>query len=708
MFCNNCGKTILDTDKFCPHCGAIIRKVVIDPNATADSLKTRGMMLLEDGEFYSALEYFSRLLSLEPENPYGFLGTKMAELRLHSIEEFKNHYKNLYADKTGSFNNAGMEFDDEKHISEMIQKYSVVNYLEPLDIRSRYWFDNSGDLLEPLRKQQAQKIRDEFTKDLTLNRMKRYADDDIKEAIDEIFAEYDKRIDEAEKGDKKTREKIKDDHKEYLKRTDKEIESLYDQAIERRQQDYLSVSDSEDSDDRDVIMVRLATLSRLAGYKDSLSLAERYNEKLVNIDRAKKRKRTIILSTVAGSIVLLVAAIALFILVIMPNIKYNRAVNYIEEGKYDDAIALIDELDGYRDSEDLLDEAYYGKGMSCLEERDYASAIEIFKELGSYNDAREKLKEAQYEQAKVLLDQDEYDTAIAYFENADDYKDAKDMILRSRYLKAGWLLEQRKYDDSMALFEQLGDYEDSAQRIKEVQTEKEKNTVTVPDVMNKSFDSVRATLDSLDLSYKTDYVEDAERNANLVIRITPEKGTKILRGDTVQLTITKGLDKYVNYSGDNNSNVLYQINITNGVKKLWIRSSPSTRGNQGVGETSAGDVFNVYESVRNEGYTWYRVGYQEWIANDGTWAVRDGKCDGKNGDFNIRDGYVYSYTDNDDTIGVYDNPNKNANKRNWVDGLAYGSNITVYFRFNDGQYWWYKIGPDRWIKDNGGDRVRIY
>ena len=40
-----------------------------------------------------------------------------------------------------------------------------------------------------------------------------------------------------------------------------------------------------------------------------------------------------------------------------------------------------------------------------------------------------------------------------------------------------------------------------------------------------------------------------------------------------------------------------------------------------LGQTNAPAQYEVFEIVQNEGYIWYRIGANQWIANDGTWVV---------------------------------------------------------------------------------------
>jgi hypothetical protein len=40
-----------------------------------------------------------------------------------------------------------------------------------------------------------------------------------------------------------------------------------------------------------------------------------------------------------------------------------------------------------------------------------------------------------------------------------------------------------------------------------------------------------------------------------------------------------------------------------------------------MGQTNEPASYDVYEIVQNEGYIWYRIDADKWIANDGTWVV---------------------------------------------------------------------------------------
>lgn len=75
-----------------------------------------------------------------------------------------------------------------------------------------------------------------------------------------------------------------------------------------------------------------------------------------------------------------------------------------------------------------------------------------------------------------------------------------------------------------------------------------------------------------------------------------------------------------------NDVVLFCVEVNSDVKKINIRSTPykDDSNNNVIGSASAGDVFFVYDEVYNDGYTWYRISQNEWIANNGSWLSMTG------------------------------------------------------------------------------------
>lgn len=62
--------------------------------------------------------------------------------------------------------------------------------------------------------------------------------------------------------------------------------------------------------------------------------------------------------------------------------------------------------------------------------------------------------------------------------------------------------------------------------------------------------------------------------------------------------------------------------VTINVDKLNIRTAPSTSADKSMsGQVNAGQTYTVYEQTEAEGYTWYRIGANMWIASKDDWTT---------------------------------------------------------------------------------------
>lgn len=110
------------------------------------------------------------------------------------------------------------------------------------------------------------------------------------------------------------------------------------------------------------------------------------------------------------------AAIAFVILlnaVIIPNSKYNKAVSLMEAGRYVDAIAAFEAMNGYKDSADQI--------TNCENAIAEAEQARI-----------EAEKAAQYAEAKALADSGEISKAAIAFGKLRNYRDAYNQSVNLR------------------------------------------------------------------------------------------------------------------------------------------------------------------------------------------------------------------------------------------------------------------------------------
>ena len=112
---------------------------------------------------------------------------------------------------------------------------------------------------------------------------------------------------------------------------------------------------------------------------------------------AKKKQKKIKMIVVGVAAAVAVTAVGV---VIKDNLNkkklYNQGLALLEDGEYDDSIALLESLNGYKDSKEQIIYAEYQKAVKYEKSGEYEEALALYEELGDYEDSKEKYKEVQY------------------------------------------------------------------------------------------------------------------------------------------------------------------------------------------------------------------------------------------------------------------------------------------------------------------------
>jgi len=132
----------------------------------------------------------------------------------------------------------------------------------------------------------------------------------------------------------------------------------------------------------------------------------------------KKKK---LLATIIPIIAAIVAVVIILTLVVVPENKYIEANNLMAEGKYEEAIDIFQELDGYKDSNILIEECEnevkekkYKNAISKMSEGKYEDAIDIFQELDGYKDCNNLIEECN-----IALEEKIINDAVELAENGE-------------------------------------------------------------------------------------------------------------------------------------------------------------------------------------------------------------------------------------------------------------------------------------------------
>lgn len=293
-------------------------------------------------------------------------------------------------------------------------------------------------------------------------------------------------------------------------------------------------------------------------------------------ERKRKTKLYSILGCTAGLILL--AAIGLtfiFNTVLIPNSKYDDAVALLESDNYQEAYDILVSLDGYKDSEKLVEqcelgflEIKYAEAVQLAQSEKYEEAISIFDGLGGYKDSTsliEKYKicilDKTYNHAVQLMADEKYADAISAFEALGDYKDSAELNAKCQnenriltYSNAVEMINEGKYEAAYKALVSLGDYKDCKEllkRFKTVYTESSFTTITYHRTDNNSYtydsNGNLVTKDFENGTMVTEYTYDVyDRLVNKVTTFDDGRESSVTNSynDAGNISQSKYLDSY--------------------------------------------------------------------------------------------------------------------------------------------------------------------
>ncbi len=135
--------------------------------------------------------------------------------------------------------------------------------------------------------------------------------------------------------------------------------------------------------------------------------------------KKKRKKWPIVLGICGGVGALIVAGVIVFLMVFLPSIRYNSAVELYDKGKYSEAAKTFKALGDYEESEKYLDDCKnqieIGKADKLFEDGDYLAAAEAYMKLKNYDGAEDKVLEC----AQKLYDAENYTDAKTCYEMVD-------------------------------------------------------------------------------------------------------------------------------------------------------------------------------------------------------------------------------------------------------------------------------------------------
>lgn len=143
--------------------------------------------------------------------------------------------------------------------------------------------------------------------------------------------------------------------------------------------------------------------------------------------------------------------------------EYSLAQAAYDEGLFEYAVKLYEQLGQYELSVSRLPVARYAWADQLFEQGSYQTAAEQFRILGDFTDSADRINSCLYAHGKQLMDSEAYDAARVIFTSLGNYEDAKQLGTECIYRKAMALMQAGSHDKASLLFASIT-YADSAEK----------------------------------------------------------------------------------------------------------------------------------------------------------------------------------------------------------------------------------------------------
>ncbi len=391
-------------------------------NNKVNALLERGNMALEDGDWAKADSFFEDVLNNDAKNAQAYIGKTLALERCRTMDALVRKRKDVYQnvrsetlyikENTDHINQITEQYNLSGYVSaDSIRKlYNFdLSYTSEVSGRQRQyreeeiWWQNHKQL------SRAEKFAVGAVAEHLQNEKKH------------LFAQLAERVNKAQEADSRAVAKLEAQYDSFLAETDMRAEQLYNEGIGRREQDYSNyLAQAKQETNPEKLKELEVAFAALGDYKDSKNLAEHCRKRAADeqakidaaiardaAERARKKKKMTVIGAITACVV--IAFLIILNAVIIPNSKYNNAVALMEAEQYEEAIAAFEALDGYKDCIDCiaecnagiekhrlakLDEEYHA-AIALMDAGKYEEAIAAFEALDGHKDSNSKIEECE-------------------------------------------------------------------------------------------------------------------------------------------------------------------------------------------------------------------------------------------------------------------------------------------------------------------------
>lgn len=345
-------KKIISSDA--PKATAKETVVVSSGNTNLSALLDRAFMFLEDGDWQSAGEYSEKVLDSDPRNATAYLGKLMAELHVRKREAL--------ADCADPFDNTNNYQKTMRFADESLRK-ELAGYIEHINAR------NEHDRLEGI------------YNNAETQKASAKTESDFKKAAD-VYSSIIGYRDAAEQ-EQICLEKAEDARKDAIysdatSRASKRDIFEIEKAIEL----YRSISEWKDSSDRIYSCQERIEKIKVEDEQKRIQDAK---------DKKARTKKTVIGGSIAAACV---AFMIVLCTVIIPSIRYSKAMSLYESGDYQEAVNAFESLnfkdaaEKYRDAFIALRKQYGNQAEEAIASGNNAQAAIDYIKAGDFFSAK--------------------------------------------------------------------------------------------------------------------------------------------------------------------------------------------------------------------------------------------------------------------------------------------------------------------------------
>ena len=361
---------------------------VIQNSVNCSALLERAQILIEDGDTKKADSLLEKVLNNDPKNAKAYFYKLLIDLNVKSADELNNFTRQISSEPNYI---KAYRFADENFKKELNEYSSkITENIELEEKESKY--QSATSLLNSKHYEEALQKFETLIGYKDVDTLISKCRNAIEKHNLSIYDRAINLINEYKYADAIYLLKQISNYKEsdgLLKKCE----------IWRKQENvYRSAVLLADNDTINSLSGAVKQLKQIGEYRDSLTLAEKYNQRIIEIKRASaiKKSKTIRFIKIASPIVAAVIAFTLLTsYLFIPLTKYNQAEKAYKNGDYDTAISLYDDL--YRNHHDFKNAASkinptkYKKADSFVENGEFTEAQKIFEELGDFENSADRV-----------------------------------------------------------------------------------------------------------------------------------------------------------------------------------------------------------------------------------------------------------------------------------------------------------------------------